>query len=47
MSTLYHVLFDKIQHRHTKTSDLPTLVSTAESLSNQTHQLIDKRKDQQ
>jgi hypothetical protein len=47
MSNLYHALLDRIQHPHTKTSDLPNLVSTAESLSSQTYQLIDKRKDQQ
>ena len=33
MSNLYHALFDRIQHPHTKTSDLPNLVSTAESIA--------------
>ena len=33
MSNLYHVLFDRIQHPHTKTTDLPNLVSTAESIA--------------
>ncbi len=33
MSNLYHVLFDRIEHPHTKTSDLPNLVSTAESIA--------------
>ncbi|HSF49162.1 MAG TPA: hypothetical protein VLA74_00235 [Nitrososphaeraceae archaeon] len=33
MSGLYRALNDKIQHPHTKTSDLSNLVSTAESIS--------------
>ena len=33
MSNLYHVLYDRIEHPHTKTSDLPNLVSTAESIA--------------
>ena len=33
MSNLYHSLYDRIQHPHTKTSDLPNLVSTAESIA--------------
>ena len=33
MSNLYHALSDRIQHPHTKTSDLPNLVSTAESIA--------------
>ncbi len=33
MSSLYHALFDRIEHPHTKTSDLPNLVSTAESIA--------------
>jgi hypothetical protein len=33
MSNLYHALFNRIQHPHTKTSDLPNLVSTAESIA--------------
>ena len=33
MSSLYHALFDRIQHPHTKTGDLPNLVSTAESIA--------------
>ena len=33
ISNLYHALFDRIQHPHTKTSDLPNLVSTAESIA--------------
>ncbi len=33
MSNLYHALFDRIQHPHTKTSDLSNLVSTAESIA--------------
>ena len=33
MSNLYHALFDRIQHSHTKTTDLPNLVSTAESIA--------------
>jgi hypothetical protein len=33
MSNLYHALFDRIQHPHTKTRDLPNLVSTAESIA--------------
>ena len=33
MSNLYHALFDRIEHPHTKTSDLPNLVSTAESIA--------------
>jgi hypothetical protein len=32
MSNLYHALFDRIEHPLTKTSDLPNLVSTAESI---------------
>ena len=33
MSNLYHSLHDRIQHPHTKTSELPNLVSTAESIA--------------
>ncbi len=33
MSNLYHSLYDRIHHPHTKTSDLPNLVSTAESIA--------------
>jgi hypothetical protein len=33
MSNLYHSLHDRIQHPHTKTSELPNLVSTAESVA--------------
>ena len=33
MLDLYRALFDRIQHPHTKTSDLPNLVSIAESIA--------------
>jgi hypothetical protein len=33
MSNLYHALYNRIEHPHTKTSDLPNLVSTAESIA--------------
>ncbi|HSF51823.1 MAG TPA: hypothetical protein VLA74_13770 [Nitrososphaeraceae archaeon] len=33
MSNLYRTLHDRIHHPHTKTSDLPNLVSTAESIA--------------
>ena len=33
MLGLYHALYYRIQHPHTKTSDLPNLVSTAESIA--------------
>ena len=33
MSGLYRSLYDRLQHPHTKTSDLPNLVSTAESVA--------------
>ena len=31
MSNLYYTLYERIHHSHTKTSDLPNLISTAES----------------
>ena len=33
MSNLYFALYERIQHPHTKTSDLPNLTSTAESIA--------------
>ena len=33
MSNLYYILYERIHHPHTKTSDLPNLVSTAESIA--------------
>ena len=33
MSNLYRILHERIQHPHTKTSELPNLVSTAESIA--------------
>jgi len=33
MSNLYSALYERIHHPHTKTSDLPNLVSTAESIA--------------
>ena len=33
MSNLYRSLYDRIQHPHTKTSELPNLISTAESVA--------------
>ena len=33
MSQLYYTLYERIHHPHTKTSDLPNLVSTAESIA--------------
>jgi hypothetical protein len=33
MSNLYHAMYDKIHHPHTKTRDLSNLVSTAESIA--------------
>ena len=33
MSNLYYILYERIHHPHTKTSDLPNLISTAESVA--------------
>jgi hypothetical protein len=33
MSNLYRIVYERIQHPHTKTSELPNLVSTAESIA--------------
>jgi hypothetical protein len=33
MSNLYYILYERIHYPHTKTSDLPNLVSTAESIA--------------
>ena len=33
MSNLYYILYERIHHPHTKTSDLPNLISTAESIA--------------
>ena len=33
MSNLYFALYERIHHLHTKTSDLPNLISTAESIA--------------
>ena len=33
MSNLYYTLYERIHHPHTKTSDLPNLISTAESVA--------------
>ena len=33
MSNLYYTLYERIHHPHTKTSDLPNLISTAESIA--------------
>ena len=33
MSNLYYILYERIHHPHIKTSDLPNLISTAESIA--------------